>query len=233
MQLPAVAGTSVSQPASQPTSSDVMLYSLPSAVLFCVLLFPHSTSFLAVKTFHHRILQRPTVRWVQWRKLGDVCAIRIRWQWSACLCNDDASNTRSIYAVFSLSVLNYSAKFRSVWTRALLRNPFLLLVQISVEMRFFFVHTCLSGIHVLLAVFFVYYCAFLSDLTFRHRSFTFNSNKSPTWCNNWINWITICSKTAFHLEGADIWQYIIYFVVSVYYFSTLIGIRWTNISEWG
>ena len=22
------------------------------------------------------------------------------------------------------------------------------------------------------------------DLTFRHRSFTFNSNKSPTWCNN-------------------------------------------------
>jgi len=81
----------------------------------------------------------------------------------------DASNLRSIYRVFSLSVLNYSAKFRRVRTRALLWNLFLLLVQISVEERFF-VHTCLSAIHVFLAVFFVYYCALLFDLSI-HMNF--------------------------------------------------------------
>jgi hypothetical protein len=31
---------------------------------------------------------------------------------------------------------------------------------------------------------FCIYCITAKPLTFGHRSFTFNSNKSPTWCNN-------------------------------------------------
>lgn len=150
------------KPASQPTSSDVMFYSLPCAVLFCVLLFPIPPHLSLQSNF-----SSPDTR-ASHGPMGSVAEVgwclcdTYQMAMSTCLCNDDASNLRSICGVFSLSVLNYSAKFRIVRTRALLRNPFLLLVQISVEVLVF-VHTCLSGIHVLLAVFFVYYCALLFD----------------------------------------------------------------------
>jgi hypothetical protein len=75
----ACCGTTVSQPASQQA---VTSCSTACPVLCCaVCCFSPLHIFPCSQTSHHRILERPTVRWAQWRKLGDVCAIRIRWQW--------------------------------------------------------------------------------------------------------------------------------------------------------
>jgi hypothetical protein len=158
----ACCGTTVSQPASQRA---VTSCSTACPVLCCVLLFPiqhlslqSNFSSPDTRASHGPMSSVAEVGWC----LCDTYQMAM----SACLCNDDAFNLRGIYGVFSLSVLDYSAKFRFVRTRALLWNPPLLLLQISVEVRFF-VHTCLSGIHVLLAVFFVCSCALVFDLSTR------------------------------------------------------------------
>lgn len=163
----ACCGTTVSQPASQPANKQwrhVLQPALCCAVLRVAV--PHSTSFHAVKlliTGYSSVPRSDELSGGSW-----VMSVRYVSDGNECLpaCVTMMPPTCEVFTAFSLLVLNYSAKFRFVRTRALLWNPFLLLVQISVEVRFF-VHTCLSSIHVLLAVFFVYYCALLFDLSTR------------------------------------------------------------------
>jgi hypothetical protein len=42
----------------------------------------------------------------------------------------------------------------------------------------------MAGVLLLIFQYFTYSSLILCSLTFWHQSFTFNSNKSPTWCNN-------------------------------------------------
>jgi hypothetical protein len=119
MQLPAVAVPYASQPANKQWRH-VLQPALCWAVL-CVAV-PHSTSSRAVK-----LLSSPDTR----ASHGPMSAVaEVGWclcdtyqmAMIACLCNDDASNLPSIYGVFSLSVLNYSAKFRCQNTCAVVKS---------------------------------------------------------------------------------------------------------------